>query len=75
MIFIYKPLFLNEISHFMMARRYSKRTIKTYIIWIRAYINFNDKKHLSELSSPDVKRFLTHLAVNRGVSASTQAMP
>ena len=71
---MYKSPFLNEISDFMMARRYSKRTIKTYITWIRAYINFNDKKHPSELSSSDIKRFLTHLAVNRNVSASTQAI-
>jgi len=71
---MYKSPFLNEISDFMMTRRYSKRTIKTYITWIRAYINFNDKKHPSELGSPDIKRFLTYLAVNRNVSASTQAL-
>ena len=71
---MYKSPFLNEISDFMMARRYSKRTIKTYITWIRAYINFNGKKHPSELGSADIKRFLTHLAVNRNVSASTQAL-
>lgn len=57
-----------------MVRRYSKRTIKTYITWIRAYINFNDKKHPSELGAADIKRFLTHLAVNRNVAASTQAL-
>ncbi|MBQ0724661.1 MAG: integron integrase [Cycloclasticus sp.] len=71
---MYKSPFLNEISDFMMARHYSKRTIKTYITWIRAYINFNDKKHPSTLAGPDVKSFLTHLAVNRNVSASTQAI-
>lgn len=71
---MYKSPFLNDISDFMMARRYSKRTVKTYITWIRAYINFNGKKHPSELGSPEIKRFLTHLAVNRHVSASTQAI-
>ena len=58
----------------MVVRRYSKRTIKTYITWIRAYINFNDKKHPSELGAADIKRFLTHLAVNRNVSTSTQVL-
>ena len=71
---MYKSPFLNDISDFMVARRYSKRTVKTYITWIRAYINFNGKKHPSELGSSDIKRFLTHLAVNRDVSASTQAI-
>ncbi|RUM94762.1 MAG: integron integrase [Thiothrix sp.] len=71
---MYKSPFLNEISDFMMVRRYSKRTIKTYITWIHAYINFNQKQHPSELGSSDVARFLTHLAVNRTVSASTQSL-
>lgn len=71
---MYKSPFLNEISDFMMVRRYSKRTIKTYITWIRAYINFNQKQHPSGLGSADVGRFLTHLAVNRTVSASTQSL-
>ncbi|MEH6456528.1 MAG: integron integrase [Cocleimonas sp.] len=69
-----KSPFLTEISDFMMARRYSKRTVKTYLTWIRAYINFNQKQHPSNLGSSDVERFLTHLAVNRGVSASTQSI-
>lgn len=71
---MYKSPFLNDINDFMMVRRYSKRTIKTYITWVRAFINFNDKKHPSELGVSDIKRFLTHLAVNRHVSASTQAI-
>jgi len=71
---MYKSPFFNGINDFMVARRYSKRTVKTYITWIRAYINFNDKKHPSDLDSSDIKRFLTHLAVNRHVSASTQAI-
>ena len=71
---MYKSPFLNEISGFMSARRYSKRTIKTYIYWIRSYIIFCDKQHPSELSMSDVERYLTHLAVNRNVSSSTQAL-
>jgi len=71
---MYKSPFLNEIRDFMLVRRYSKRTIKTYITWIRAYINFNEKQHPSELGAADIERFLTHLAVNRTVSASTQSL-
>ena len=71
---MYKSPFLNEINDFMLVRRYSKRTIKTYITWIRAYINFNQKQHPSQLGAADIERFLTHLAVNRTVSASTQSL-
>ncbi len=71
---MYKSPFLNEIRDFMLVRRYSKRTIKTYITWIRAYINFSQKQHPSRLGTADIERFLTHLAVNRRVSASTQSL-
>jgi integron integrase len=71
---MYQSPFLNEISDFMMARRYSKRTISTYIAWIRSFIIFCDKQHPSSLGVADVERYLTHLAVNRAVSASTQAL-
>ena len=69
---MYQSPFLNEISDFMMARRYSKRTISTYISWIRSFIIFCDKQHPSSLGMNDVERYLTHLAVNRsGVSKHT----
>jgi len=71
---MYQSPFLNEISDFMLVRRYSKRTIKTYLNWIRSFIIFCDKQHPSTLSMSDVERYLTHLAVNRNVSASTQAL-
>ena len=71
---MYKSPFLNEISDFMMARRYSKRTIKTYLLWIRSFILFSDKQHPSKLGVSDVERYLTHLAVERSVAASTQAL-
>jgi len=58
----------------MRVRHYSKRTIKSYILWIKAFIYFNEKKHPKDLSPSDVERFLTHLAVNRSVSISTQSI-
>jgi integron integrase len=58
----------------MLARRYSKRTIHTYITWIKAYINFHNKRHPEELSEVDIEKFLTYLAVDKTVSMSTQAI-
>jgi len=66
--------FLTNLSKFMTVRRYSKRTINTYLTWIKAYINFNNKTHPDDMGVVEVERFLTHLAVNRSVSISTQSL-
>ena len=66
--------FLTNLSNFMIVRRYSPKTIKSYIYWIKAFINFNQKKHPDDLGGLEVEQFLTHLAVNRSVSISTQSL-
>ena len=69
-----KSPFLTSIADFMLVRRYSRRTIDTYLTWIKAYIIFHNKRHPKDLHEADVEAFLTHLAVNRHVSASTQGL-
>ena len=69
---MYQSPFLQSIHNFMLAQHYSKRTISTYIIWIKAYIHFNAKRHPKDMGEPEVLRFLNHLAINRDVSPSTQ---
>ena len=64
--------FLQSISDFMTVRRYSKRTIKSYLYWMRYYIVFHDKQHPDDMGALEVEQFLTHLAVSRKVSVSTQ---
>ncbi|PWQ98887.1 integron integrase [Leucothrix arctica] len=71
---MYKSPYLNEISNFMLVRQYSLRTVKTYIFWIKRFIQFNDNRHPESLGEIEVERFLTHLAVNRTVSRSTQSI-
>jgi integron integrase len=51
---------------------YSLRTEETYLHWIKRFILFHGKKHPREIGSPEVEAFLSHLAVARNVSASTQ---
>jgi integron integrase len=70
----YKSDFLNTIYQFMVARRYSKRTITTYIHWIQRFIVFHDKRHPETMGAPEIEDFLTYLAVNQNVSASTQTL-
>lgn len=67
-----KPRLLDRVRSQIRAKHYSYRTEVQYVDWIRRFILFSDKRHPSEMSGPDVARFLTHLAVERQVSASTQ---
>ena len=54
------------------VRNYSIRTEDTYVFWAKRYIRFHDLTHPSELGDAAVVQFLTHLAVERDVSANTQ---
>ncbi len=66
--------FLTALREFMMVRRYSRRTIDSYLHWIKYFILFHEKRHPSELGADHVANFLTHLAVERHVAAATQAI-
>lgn len=67
-----KSPFLNSISDYMHVRRYSKRTIRSYLYWIRYFIVFHQMRHPRQMAAPEVEQFLTHLSVSRGVSVATQ---
>jgi integron integrase len=54
------------------ARHYSLRTEKAYVFWIRRFVRFHAMRHPREMGAPEVEAFLTHLAVDAKVSASTQ---
>jgi len=54
------------------ARHYSHRTEDAYVGWIKRYIFFHDKRHPAEMGAAEVTRFLTSLAVDGHVAASTQ---
>jgi integron integrase len=67
-----RPKLLDQVRHAIRTRHYSPRTEDAYVHWIRRYVVFHEKRHPSTLGAPDVSRFLTWLAVERHVSASTQ---
>ncbi|MCA9233470.1 MAG: phage integrase N-terminal SAM-like domain-containing protein, partial [Planctomycetales bacterium] len=54
------------------TRHMSYRTEKTYLHWMHRFILFHNRRHPREMGAPEVEAFLTHLAVVRKVSASTQ---
>ena len=51
---------------------YSRRTEEAYVGWARRFVRFCEMRHPLEVGERDVERFLTGLAVDGGVSASTQ---
>lgn len=67
-----KPRLLDRVRGAIRARHYSLRTEEAYIGWIRRYIFFHGKRHPAEMGAPEITRFLTSLAVDGKVAASTQ---
>jgi site-specific recombinase XerD len=63
---------LDQVSDVARFRHLSLRTEETYRNWIKRFILFHGKRHPGQLDAAAVRTFLTHLAVNENVSASTQ---
>ncbi len=66
--------FLTEIERFMYRKQYAKRTIETYTLWVRRYINFHNQCHPSKLGDEHVEAFLNHLVFDRKVAPQTQSL-
>src|SRR6267154_1528702 len=69
---IAQPKLLDRVRCHLRVKRYSIRTEQAYLDWIRRFILFHKKRHPAEMDEAEIGAFLSHLAVNRGVSASTQ---
>ena len=67
-----KPRLLDRVRAALRTRHYSRRTEQAYVAWIRRFIFFHGKRHPAELGAPEVTRFLSALAVEGRVAASTQ---
>ncbi|HEX7081011.1 MAG TPA: integron integrase [Gammaproteobacteria bacterium] len=64
--------FLDQVRAAIRVRHYSPRTEKSYIDWIVRYIRFHGMRHPRDLGEPEVAAFLSHLAIQREVTSSTQ---
>ncbi len=67
-----QPRLLERVRAAIRARHYSTRTEKAYVAWIRRYIVFNQMRHPDQMGAAEVTCFLSHLATQGKVSASTQ---
>jgi integron integrase len=66
------PRLLDEVRHAIRVRHYSYRTEQAYVAWIRRFILFQRKRHPREMGREEIEAFLSALAVERRVAASTQ---
>jgi integron integrase len=67
-----KPKLLDQVRQAIRTRHYSPRTEETYIHWIKRFIFFHNKRHPAEMAEAEIARFLSNLATESHVSASTQ---
>ncbi len=66
------PKLLDQVRDKLRVKHYSIRTEQAYLGWIKRYIFFHDKRHPKDMGAEEIEAFLTHLAVEGNVAASTQ---
>jgi integron integrase len=63
---------LDQVRDQIRIRHYSIKTEKSYVGWIKRYIYYHKLRHPAEMGKKEIEQFLTHLAVERNVSPTTQ---
>jgi integrase-like protein len=69
---VQRPKLLDQVRQAIRTRHYSYRTEKAYVHWIKRYILFHHKRHPVEMGEAEIGQFLSALATDLRVSASTQ---
>ena len=68
----HKPKLLDQVRDVIRRKHYSIRTEQAYVDWIKRFIIYHKKRHPVDMAEEQVAQFLTHLARNLNVAASTQ---
>ena len=66
------PKLLDQVRDRIRVKHYSLRTEDAYLGWIKRFILFHNKRHPREMGACEIEAFLSYLATERDVSASTQ---
>ena len=66
------PRLLDRLREKIRLKHYSIRTEEAYAGWVRRFVVFHGRRHSAEMGAAEVEAFLTHLAVEGSVAASTQ---
>lgn len=67
-----KPRLVDRVRQRLPLKHYSYRTEQQYVLWIRRFVLFHDKRHPESMGPAEVEAFLNDLAVRQRVSAATQ---
>jgi site-specific recombinase XerD len=67
-----QPKLLDQVRAAIRVRHYSIRTEHAYVDWIKRFIYFHGKRHPKDMGAPEINAFLSHLASDLNVAASTQ---
>jgi len=67
-----KPRLLDQVRNTIRTKHYSLRTEEAYVEWIKRFIFFHNKRHPNEMGAAEINQYISYLAVNRNVAASTQ---
>lgn len=65
-------MLLDAVREVIRLKHYSYRTETSYINWVKRYISFHNRQHPRDMGCAEIEAFLSHLAVERQVAASTQ---
>lgn len=66
------PKLLDRVRWHLRVKHYSIRTEQAYVDWIRRFILFHKKRHPDSMGEEEIAAFLSHLAIEGQVAASTQ---
>ncbi|MDA2935141.1 phage integrase N-terminal SAM-like domain-containing protein, partial [Acidobacteria bacterium AH-259-D05] len=67
-----QPKLLDQLRNIIRLKHLSQRTADAYAYWIKRFILFHNKRHPEELGTAEISAFLSHLATEQSVAASTQ---
>lgn len=67
-----KPKLLDQLREAIRVRHYSYKTEQSYVQWVKRFILFHNKRRPAEMGENEITQYLSYLAVNCNVSASTQ---
>jgi hypothetical protein len=63
---------LDQVADALRVKHYSYRPGQTYVDWVRRYILFHNKRHPREMGETEVQAFITYLATELNLSASSK---
>jgi integron integrase len=67
-----KPRLLDQVRQCIRLRHMSMKTEESYVYYIREFILFHNKRHPKDMGVEEIRTYLSHLAVEKNVAASTQ---